>query len=296
VKVVIGLTIAIAAIGAARVARTSASKHTGHADVGPDIPYTPSRGAAPYVALGFREAAADLLYVRMLGNFNSDKSSGPGIAALAEAIAELDPRFQRIYETGANAMTMAKLEQGPSVVLRAIHLLESGMKLFPADWKLPYLVAGQMYTQDLKSDDAAQKRAWDETGTLLIESAIRKPGAPAKAAAWAAVMRTKLGQHERAVAGLRELLLLSRDADDRDRLVKQLADLEHRDANSVAAEIYEEREEFERTWTLERRTIPISMYILVGKRLAPGFDMANLATGGRDLLVGPDQEVLEPLE
>jgi hypothetical protein len=294
VRPVIALAVAVTALGLARYAREEAAALEHQKDFA-EVPYTPSPGAAPFVSLGYREATADLLYVRMLGHFTSERSTGPGVAALAEAVAALDPRFHRLYETGANAMTLAKLQQDSSVVMRAIALLEAGAKEFPDDWKLPYL-AGQMYTQDLKSDDPAQRRAWDERGTLLIESAIRKPGAPASAATWAAYMRTKLGQHERAVAGLHEMLLLSRDDKSRKRMIAQLASLEQRDAQSLAAEINEERNAFEKTWRSERRTVPVSMYILVGKRLVPGFDMANLATGGRDLLVAEPQEGMEPIE
>ena len=61
--------------------------------------------------------------------------------------------------------------------LRALAVLEKGITIFPDDWKLPYL-AGEIYTQDLQTTDPAQRRAWDERGTLLTESAIRKPKAP----------------------------------------------------------------------------------------------------------------------
>ena len=130
----------------------------------------------------------------------------------------------------------------------------------------------------------------------LVESAIRKPGAPASTAAWAALMRTKLGQHERALAGLREMLLITSDKSARERLIAALAKLEERDAAALEAEIFEERMKFERTWRAERRTIPATMYVLVGPRIEPGFDMADLATGGRDLVVFDEEAELEPVE
>jgi hypothetical protein len=36
------------------------------------------------------------------------------------------------------------------------------------------------------------------------------------------------------------------------------------------------------------------MYILLGPRIRPGFDMYDLATGGRDL-IQPTEQPLEPL-
>jgi hypothetical protein len=292
VKLAVGLLIAATALAGARAARTSLS--SARSGVIAD-PYVPSRQAAPYVALGYREAAADVLYVRLVGYFADFNSSADAVAGMAEAIATLDPSFHRIYDMGANAMTLARYGVDQSIYRRAIALLEKGMKEFPTDWKLPYL-AGQIYTQDLRSDNPADKRAWDERGTLLIESALRKPGAPQEAANWAAVMRTKLGQHERAVSGLRELILITHDEAQRRRMLEALAQLEEDDSGSVAAEVLEERLKFERTWRAERRTIPQTMFVLLGGRIVPGFDMNALATGGRELLDTSPKEPLEPLE
>ena len=174
-------------------------------------------------------------------------------------------------------------------------VLGNGMKAFPDDWRLPYL-AGQIYTQDLETKDPAQRRAWDEKGTLLIESAIRKPGAPAEAAEWAAVMRTKLGEHERAVRELREMVLVTEDGKARDALIKRLATLENANADELAAEILETRKRFEAAWHRERPSLPASMYILLGPRIPPTFDMTDLATAGHDLIGSEPVEKLEPVE
>jgi len=293
-RVAAACVLALAALMGARAARSAANAQR-QEGTGPELPFAPSVRAAPLLSLGYREAAADLLYVRMLGYFRTDDSVGEGVADLAEALTALDPHFQRGYDTGANAMMLAKHGVDQAVYQRAIALLERGTHAFPDDWRLPY-VAGQIYTQDLKTDDRAQQRAWDERGTLLIETAIRKPGAPMRVATWAATMRTKLGQHERAISGLRELLLVTSTGPTRTRLIEALADLQKKDASSVAAEVLTERSRFERLWKRERPSVPQTLYILVGPRLYPGFDMVDLAIGGRGLLVEPDDIELEPLE
>lgn len=289
-----GLLVAAVALVSARIARSAAIEMSEQAEAGTSKPFVPSPAAAPFVSLGYREAAADLFYVRMIGHFIGEDSSGHGVADLAEAIVTLDPRFYRAYDHGANAMTLAKHGVDQAVYLRAIRVLEAGMTQFPQDWRMPYL-AGQMYTQDLTTEDEAQKRAWDERGTLLVESAIRKPGAPSSAARWAATMRSKLGQRERAIAGLREMLLITQDDAARERLIKSLAEVAERDTDALAAEIYEERAKFEKQWRAERRTVPATMYLLLGPRILPGFDMTELATGGLDLYVD-ETEPVEPLE
>jgi hypothetical protein len=287
------LVIAIAAVslGVAHVTR-DAAELSNEADA---EPYAPSPLAAPIVSLGFRELAADLLSIRLTGYFGGRESSADGVASLTEAIVALDPRYHRAYGYGANAMTIAATGVTQDIFRRSIAVLEQGIREFPEDWQLPML-AGEIYTQDLETTDPAQKHAWDERGTDLIESAIRKPGAPQEAATWVAYMQTKLGQRERAVRNLRELLLVTRDADARKRLLDKLAELENTDSAELAGEIFEERKKLDAHWLHDRPDLPATMYILLGPRIAPGFDMTDLATGGIDLVTSQAVEQLPPVD
>jgi hypothetical protein len=290
VKPVITVAIALASLGGARFAREAAGSHVD----GIDEPYAPSPTSAPIVCLGYREAFADLFWIRLTGYFGGPDSTADGIASIVEAINGLDPRYHRPYEYGARAITIAQHGVTQDSYLRSLAILERGLKEFPDDWKLPML-AGQIYTQDLETTDPAQRRAWDERGTLLTESAIRKPGAPTDAATWVAFMQTKLGQRERAITDLREMILVTRDDNSRRALIEKLAKLVDSDADEVAAEVFEERKRFDSKWQHDRPTIPAEMYILLGPRITPGFDMTDLATGGIDLQTVAPPEKLEPL-
>jgi hypothetical protein len=285
--------IAVLALAGARCARQAAVLEAPR--VLADEPYAPAAATAPLVTLGYRELFADLLFLRLQGYFGGSETTANGIAALVEAIAALDPQYHRIYEWGARAITLAGRGVDNAAYLRALAVLESGAQQFPEDWKLPYL-AGQIYTQDLKTSDAAERRAWDERGTLLTESALRKPNAPAEAATWAATMRTRLGQHQRAVDGLREMLLVTNDEQVRARLLTKLADLEQGSANELAAELLDARRRFEAEWLAARPAVPLAMYLIIGAPLSPRFDLGALATGGRDLIDTQPIERLEPLE
>jgi hypothetical protein len=289
----VAIGVAAVAFAGARVAKTIAAAQLPSHVI--EEPFVPSPEAAPFVSLGYRELVADLLWVRLTGYFGGDANTAQGIGAMVDAIVTLDPAFHRVYDYGANAMTLARYGVDQSTYLHAIAILERGAKQFPDDYRLP-LDAGEMYTLDLQTDDPAQRRAWDDKGTLLVETAVRKPGAPAQAADFAAVMRTKLGQHDRAVRELREMLLVTDDAAGRQRLIDRLASLEHDNADEIAAEIYEERDRFESAWKRERPQIPASMYILLGPHLPARFDMTNLATAGHDLVGSEPIERLEPLE
>jgi hypothetical protein len=296
VKIAVAIAAAAVSFAAARGARTIANdmrtKETG------SQPYAPSPGSAPYISLGYREATADLMYVRLRGYVGAPQANSEDIAGLCEAIVALDPRFGRIYDYCGQAMTLALLrgqtiEQ--SVFHRAIALLERGIEERPNDWRLQYLAA-QIYMQDLKTDDPALRRQWDEKATLLVESAIRKPGAPANLAGLAVVMRTKFGQHERAVEGLRELILTTSDLGARKAMIERLAELEEQNADAVASELLEARRQFETEWKEARPFVSATWYVLLGPRSEPGFDMVSLATGGRDLATSEAPEALPPVE
>ena len=285
--------VAAVALGGARLARVAAEREAPRLLA--DEPYAPAPDSAPMVALGYRELGADLLFLRLKGYFGGSESTANGIAGLVEAMVALDPQYHQLYEWGARAITLASRGLDNAAYLRALAVLDTGSRAFPDDYKLP-LLAGEIYTQDLQTTDPAQRRAWDERGTLLTESAIRKPNAPIEAATWAATMRTRLGQRQRAVDGLREMLLVTDDDSARARLLGKLADLEHDAANELASELLEARHRFEAAWRAARPAVPPSMYLLLGAPLPPAFDLTDLATGGRDLVGAQPIERLEPLE
>jgi hypothetical protein len=278
--------LAIAALGMARIARVLAANQRPKDSV--EEPYAPSPEAAPIVFLGFRETAEDLLWIRFLGYWGGNDSTTQGIGALIDAMIALDPTDHRIYKSGASALQLADHGVGQDSYQHAVAVLERGIQQFPDDYKLLEL-AGEMYLQDLYTDDKAQRRAWDEKGVLLIESALRKPGAPPELATYAAHIRSKLGQKQKAIQNLREMILLTRDVEARKKMIDRLAQLEQSDSAELASEIYEEKHKFEAAWTRDRPTVPPTMYLLIGAPLDNhGFSLTDLATGGRDLVGSED--------
>ena len=275
------IALIIAAQGARELARSEAGD-TG-AGAASEEPIAPSPAAAPFASLGYRELAADLLLARAMPYLGGRRSTAEGMAGLCEAIVASDPQYRRVYEWCARAMTLARTGVDQGIYLRAIALLERGAQELPDDWRIPY-TAGQMYMLDLQTGDPAERRAWNERGARLIEAAIRKPNAPADAAATAAVLRTKLGQRQRAIDDLREMLLITSDDAARRRILDKLAELSNVGADELAAELLEARRRFEAAWARERPAVPATMYLLIGPRPAPGFDLRELATGGRELV------------
>ena len=258
-------------------------------------PYTPSPTAAMFISLGYRELFADLIYARFRAYFGEGKADATAMGDLAETVAELDPTMRRIYELGALAMSSAPQGVTNETHRRAIAFLAKGERQFPDYYKFPQL-AGQIYLVDLKTDDPVQRRDWDLKGALLLESAARKPGAPSGSALTAAYLQSKLGQQERAVNNLRELLLITSDAGARKEILEKLGALLHENADDIAAELLLARKRFERERREDRPAVPPTMYLLIGKPLPDHFDMTDLASGGRGLEETEVVERLEPLE
>jgi len=291
-RIWLGVACALVAYAGARGAQLGATRLRGAGEV-EEPPFAPSPAAAPFVSLEYREAAADLMFARLATYFGGRDTTADGVGGLVEAIAATDPHFHRIYDWGNRAMTFAAHGVDQSTFQRALAVLDQGMHEFPDDWRLPY-AAGQIYMLDLDTKNPALRRQWDERGAMLLESASRKPGAPANASLAAAHLRTKLGENQRAADSLREMLLITHDTKTRARLIEKLAELEHANADVIAGEVLEMRRRFETDWNRERPALPPSMYILVGPPLPRHFDMADLATGGRDLVGTVLPERLEP--
>jgi hypothetical protein len=92
------------------------------------------------------------------------------------------------------------------------------------------------------------------------------------------------------------MLLVTEDASVRERLLAKLADLENTSASELAADLLDARRRFEAEWLAARPAVPLTMYVLIGRPLRPGFDLADLATGGRDLVGVQPEERIEPLD
>ena len=286
-----GIVLAFGLIAAAQVVRGAATRERETWPKTVEVPYAPSPAAAPYVSLGYRELAADLLWIRTRTYFGGEDDTAAGFRGLVDAVIALDPTFDRPYELAARAIGFVDGGATTDDQLWAIRVLERGMERFPDDWQLPHL-AGEIYLVELETDDPAQRAAWDEQGALLLERAIRMPGAPRRLATLVASVRTQLGQQERAARDLRELIANTDDEAQRRRLAEKLAALEGANAERIADEARWERERATARWMAAAPEVPESFYLLLGDPPKPYIDFGDLAVDRA--LVGTE-ELYEPL-
>lgn len=284
-----GVALMVGAQGVRRVAASQRARWPKTVET----PYAPSPAAAPMVALGYRELAADLLWVRALGYFGGDDDTAEGVEGLVDAIVALDPQFWRVYEWGGRAVDWVDGGTTQADRLWAVALLEHGTLCCPDHWRIPF-VAGQIYIADLETDDPHQRAAWDLRGAELLERAVRMPGAPRGAATLAAYVRTKLGQQERAVRDLKELILTTTDAAARQKLVEKLAAIEQADAADIEAELAAARERFDRDKARELPMVPDSLFVILGDNPPPYIDLAALAAPPPLLREREDDDAVGP--
>ena len=289
---------AFAALGAADATRVIGNDIRSKWSIVPEAPYAPSAAAAPFLVAGYREFAADLLWIRTVGYSSSGEDSSDGDAALVDAIDALDPRYEEIYKSGAARITLAKYGVNEQSFLEAARLLEQGSRLFPDNWKYPF-DAGQIYVLDLaflkKKDDPQRERAYNELGVHWLEHAVRLPGAPASAATLAATMQSKMGRTQQAIDSLRTIILTTDSEDLRHRLYEQLAKLEHQSEGDLRFTLREERKAFLDLWQHDRPALPASMYLLLGPHANPSVDIADFVSI-RDLIgtAAADDTDLDP--
>jgi hypothetical protein len=291
VRRVLLLLAAVASVVGAQVVGAHANQTRKKWPASDDLPFAPSASTAPYVSLGYRQMLADLLWIRAIGYVGSDNDKAAGTRALVEAIVALDPKFERVYQFTGSALSAIGTEPTTDDLLASIRILERGMQEFPKNCKIP-LLAGQVYTVELETDDPEQKARWELEGARLLERAIRLPGCPKDTGTFVAHLRSKLGQREKAVRDLRELIVYTDDAEQRKKLVEKLAELEEKDSAALEYELEVEKKRFEAAWLAARPDVPPSMYLLLGPPLAHSFRLEELAVD-RDL-VGTE-EPIEPL-
>lgn len=283
-----GPVVALALMASAQVVGSAANTRRAATAKRTTEPYAPSPGAARIASLGYREALADLLWVRALVAFGSETDASPrSIRGLVEAIAALDPTFEEPMEWGALAMQSITMTLTQGDYLQVLRVLDEAMARFPQNYHLPQR-AGEIYILRLKTDDPAQVRAWKAKGAELLARAARLPGAPKRLGSWVAQLQTELGQRDQAIRDLRELILYTTDPAARDRLLRRLAELTRSSTNTLSYELDVEAGRFTDAWRRDRPELPPTAYVVVGPPRPTWFDPATLADD-------PDVPVVEPI-
>lgn len=151
------------------------------------LTYLPSGDYLRMASLGYRELAADLLWlqaIQVMGERKLSEEAGHWLYHTLDRITTLDPKFVRAYEAGGHALcTLVVLPE------QSIRLLEKGMQHNPQEWKLPFLLGINYYFELADDEKAAEAMA----------RASRLPGAPESLARLAAKLFVSAKSPQQAV-------------------------------------------------------------------------------------------------
>jgi tetratricopeptide (TPR) repeat protein len=240
--------------------------------------FVPNPRTARFISAGYNELAADVVWARTLVYYGDGVSKGfamKDVEPLVALVNTLDPFFHRPYAWGGYATTFRQKETTQDDYRASVEILERGAKAFPQDWELAWML-GLRYYSDLKSSDPVEQKQLQEIGVSYIEKAMRLPKAPGDLPNLAASLRSKLGQHDRALRELKEMIVVMEPGAARDKLIDRYRLMS---SESQAQAIRDATDSFHRDWKRDLPFAPATLYSLVGKEPPP--------RSPRQLLEGP---------
>jgi tetratricopeptide (TPR) repeat protein len=241
------------------------------------------------VVLGWmgREFMADINWIRTLiyyGSSSIGRSSFRYLNKLLDNVIVLDPKFKRVYGWAGQAVVWKAARATYEEFETSVKYLEKGVEAFPNDFEMLRSL-GLRYWLDLRADTEEERQAHREKGSQYIERAMRVPGAPLGAATLAASLRTKMGQRERAIEDLREMILATEDTKIQKQLLVRYRQMLDKPADA------DELEAFKNKMVSEMKTHlpygPPALYLILGPPPSKRVDLEAVAPV-RDLFGSED--------
>lgn len=246
--------------------------------------------SAPVLAFGYREAAADVLWVRALNYYGTGVRESTGfryLRPIIDTIISLAPRFEPIYRWASTTVMVQPGKITQDEVNTSVHYLKLGVKEFPENYHLLFQL-GIAYYNDMEGTPE-EIREYRLRGAKLIERAIHAEGAHPSLAITAAAMQTRLGQAERAEKIIREAILTTDDDRARSEMTEYFGAL----VDPAGAEaLRDAHEAFIDRWKGSMPHVDATTFILLGEPPPEAFDMSRLATP-RDIFGANDLDDIE---
>ena len=228
-----------------------------------DVLYLPPAEHLGPMSLGYREALADLIWIRAVV-FAGDKAGATNSAWLIEyleAIYTLAPKFRRPYEWGGVVFVYTGEDIDRAMIDRALELYHQGLAHFPEDHELLF-ACGMLLTRDVQSvpgyTEAERSEAMAE-GTAMIRKAAAF-GAPPLVRELAATLVSQGGADALAIQFLESQLLQAEDEKHRRLLLQKLEVLQGEAATQSVERL---RAEFEAERRAEAPYLPPDLYVLI---------------------------------
>jgi hypothetical protein len=238
--------------------------------------YLPRASSLKVLFVDHGELAADLVFLRAVNYVGTElqqRGQGRWLDKYLATITALDPSWRTPYQwAGVVTMYNGRPITNKEVLLSS-HFLEEGVRHFPDDWEMAFML-GCNYLFELKTDDPAQKAEWRRIGGEWIRHAALVGGAPPWVPLLAATIMRQEGEEEAAVRHLEQVYVTTQDENTRTEVRNRLIGL-HAKIDLQREE--RERRELERSW---RKTIPyapLDLFVAIGPAAPARMDPAALS-------------------
>jgi hypothetical protein len=198
-----------------------------------DTFYLPPSSALRVVSLGHTELLADLIHARANVYFGTQLHAGVPTKWLAhylDSAIDLDPKFERLYLSGASMLIYNGQRIRPEMVLGAIHVLERGHKAFPFNWEFPFQI-GFNYLFELPQDageDDPRVSGWRQQGVEMLRKAALYEDVPYYIPNLVARMLTRNGADDLAIRHLERAYAVATNPAARTQIRNKLMALQGR--------------------------------------------------------------------
>jgi hypothetical protein len=175
--------------------------------------YLPSGRHIDVMALGFRGAYADILWMKAIGYFGGHTLTDreyPWLFHILDQVTTLDPSFRYPYFFGGIALSVAAGRAEES-----IRILRKGMSRYPGDWRFPFYI-GFNYFYLLGDPGRA---------AAYMHYAASLSGSPGYLPRLAASLMAESGQSAAAIRFLQTVAEGTRDESVRADIVQKIEDL-----------------------------------------------------------------------
>ena len=236
-----------------------------------DVYYLPPPPWLRAFSLGYREALADLIWMKALVYFGEElfhQGNVEHLYSYADAMLALDKYFVAVYRWVASCALYRTGEVKVDDVHKAIGYLERGIRLFPDDGQLAWDL-GATYRYELVPmlNDSGEREEARRRGLEYLQIAALRGAGPAWLALSNAAQLEKLGHSEQAIRHLEETYSMTYDSKLREQIearLQQLRSLAYAEAlrNAVA--------NFEQARQRDFPYLSPTLYWMVGPR--PPFD------------------------
>jgi hypothetical protein len=236
-----------------------------------DLLYLPTSTTLRHLALGHTELASDLIAARAnvyYGSMLGTKAPQKWLDQYLHAAIDLDPKFHRLYQSGAAMLVYYGGAIKVEAVERANSLLVRGEKAFPTDWNIPFQLGFNLFFELPGASGADDPRvpAWRQAGVEALRRAAVFDGVPDWLPNLTARLLTKQGADEMAIRSLEQAYAATSSEETRAQIRGKLELLQRK---AVVQQIESGRKELETELSHGYDYAPEAFTIIAGPRRPP---------------------------